>query len=61
VLEEYIGDGRLPNAAYVDIFDVRFGSGDVNGGDCFHPSEAGHARLSDEVWCRSQWGTFEQQ
>ncbi|MGR8952859.1 MAG: SGNH/GDSL hydrolase family protein [Gammaproteobacteria bacterium] len=47
--------GTLPNAYYVDIFDVRFTSSHVNGGDCFHPSEAGHALFAEEQWCRS-WG-----
>lgn len=46
----------LPNSEYVDVFDVRFGSNHVNGGDCFHPSTAGHALLSGEQWCRSSWG-----
>jgi hypothetical protein len=27
----------------------------VNGGDCFHPSTAGHALLAEKQWCRSQW------
>lgn len=56
VLQEYIGNGQLPNASYIDIFDVRFEDRHVNGGDCFHPSETGHALLSEEEWCRSQWG-----
>jgi len=55
VLQEYIDDGRLPNAAFIDIFDVQFSEAHVNGGDCFHPSEAGHALLSNEEWCRSPW------
>ena len=55
VLQEYIDSNSLPNATYVDIFDVQFGNSHVNGGDCFHPSEAGHALLSDEEWCRSPW------
>jgi len=56
VLQEYQSDGRLPNAYFVDIFDVQFSSSHVNNGDCFHPSVAGHALLSEEEWCRSQWG-----
>ena len=56
VLQEYIEDGRLPNAYYVDIFDIRFEDSHVNGGDCFHPSVAGHALLGEEQWCRSPWG-----
>lgn len=56
VLQEYVTDGSLPNAEYVDIFDVKFGSEHVNGGDCFHPSKSGHALISSEQWCRSSWG-----
>jgi len=56
VLEnEYIDTGKLPNAYYVDIFDVKFTSSEVNNGDCFHPSTAGHKLLADEEWCRSLW------
>jgi len=54
VLQEYIG--TLPNAKFVDIFDAKFEDSHVNGGDCFHPSDAGHALLSDKEWCNSQWG-----
>lgn len=56
VLAEYQDDGLLLNAEYVDIFDVRFQSEHVNGGDCFHPSKAGHALMSGQQWCRSSWG-----
>ena len=56
VLSEYQSDGKLQNAEYVDIFDVRFDSIHVNNGDCFHPSEAGHALLAQKQWCRSRWG-----
>jgi hypothetical protein len=28
----------------------------VNGGDCFHPSTAGHALLAETEWCRTHWG-----
>ena len=56
VLQEYIDDGQLPNASYIDIFDIQFEDRHVNSGDCFHPSETGHALLSEEEWCRSQWG-----
>jgi hypothetical protein len=56
VLEEYRDSGDLPNASFIDIFDIRFDSQHVNGGDCFHPSEAGHALLSETQWCRTQWG-----
>lgn len=56
VLAEYRGAGLLPNAEYVDIMDVRFGSSHVNGGDCFHPSTAGHALMAEQQWCRSRWG-----
>jgi lysophospholipase L1-like esterase len=56
VLEEYRQSGALPNARYIDIYDVKFGSADVNGGDCFHPSKAGHALLADTEWCRTALG-----
>ena len=56
VLEEYRQSGALPNARYIDIYDVRFGSEHVNDGDCFHPSKAGHALLSDTEWCRTALG-----
>ena len=56
VLAEYQADGKLLNAEYVDILDVRFSSQHVNGGDCFHPSTAGHALMAEEQWCRSKWG-----
>jgi len=61
VLEEYRDDGRLPNAYFIDIFDVHFDTTHVNNGDCFHPSETGHALLSEEEWCRSLWGTEDTQ
>jgi cysteine-rich repeat protein len=57
VLQEYKDTGKLPNAYFIDVFDVQFSNSHVNGGDCFHPSEAGHALLSDKEWCRSQWRT----
>lgn len=56
VLQEYIKDGRLPNAYYVDIFDLEFDSVHINDGDCFHPSVEGHHLLAEEQWCRSSWG-----
>ena len=56
VLQEYRDNNKLPNAYFIDIFDVQFGDSHVNNGDCFHPSEAGHALLSGEEWCRAQWG-----
>ena len=56
VLQEYIDSGDLPNAYYIDIFDIKFKSEHVNSGDCFHPSIAGHALLAEEQWCRSPWG-----
>jgi len=56
VLEEYRAAGQLPNANFTDIYDVRFESTHVNGGDCFHPSTAGHALLAEKQWCRTQWG-----
>jgi lysophospholipase L1-like esterase len=59
VLAEYHDDGRLPNARYTDLYDVRFDSTEVNNSDCFHPSEAGHALLADTVWCRSPLGSLD--
>jgi hypothetical protein len=56
VLAQYRQEGRLPNAYFIDVFDVRFFSNHVNDGDCFHPSVEGHALLSQEQWCRSRWG-----
>ncbi|MBT8048270.1 MAG: hypothetical protein HKN57_10310 [Xanthomonadales bacterium] len=56
VLAEYQAGNQLLNAEYVDIYDVRFSSEHVNGGDCFHPSKAGHALMSGQQWCRSSWG-----
>ncbi len=56
VLEEYRASGALPNARYTDIYDVRFSDTHVNGGDCFHPSNEGHALIAEEGWCRSHWG-----
>jgi lysophospholipase L1-like esterase len=56
VLQEYIGDGRLPNAYFVDIFDIQFGDEQINDGDCFHPNAQGHAMLAQEEWSRSPWG-----
>jgi len=56
VVEEYRESGKLPNIRYTDIFDVRFYSEHVNDDDCFHPSEAGHARLAENEWTRTHWG-----
>jgi len=56
VTEEYRSSGALPNAGYVDLYDVRFDSTAVNNGDCFHPSTAGHALLAGTQWCRTPWG-----
>ncbi len=56
VLQEYIDGGLLPNAYYVDIFDIQFKSDHVNDGDCFHPSTEGQALLAKEHWRRSPWG-----
>ena len=61
VLDEYRATGQLPNAEYADIYDVRFESVHVNSGDCFHPSEAGHALLAEKEWCRAPWGSAEAQ
>jgi hypothetical protein len=58
-LEEYRADGRLPNARYIDIYDVRFDSDDINNGDCFHPSLTGQTRLADTQWCKAHWGISE--
>lgn len=57
VLQAYIDSGKLPNAYYIDIFDIQFSSSQVNNGDCFHPSTAGHELLADEEWCRSLWSS----
>jgi len=57
VVEEYRESGKLPNARYTDIFDVRFESRHVNNGDCFHPSVAGHALLAESEWSRTHWGS----
>lgn len=45
ILQDVLGEysATLPNARYVDVFDVRFGDSHVNDGDCFHPSAAGQA------------------
>ena len=53
---EYVFDGRLPNAYYVDILDIQFDDIHVNDSDCFHPSAEGHELLAQEQWCRSPWG-----
>jgi lysophospholipase L1-like esterase len=58
-LQEYVATGRLPNAYYVDIFDIQFAVVHVNTGDCFHPSIEGHALMADIQWCRSPWGQFD--
>ena len=57
VAQEYRDIGLLPNIYFVDVFDVQFSEIDVNDGDCFHPSEAGHALLADVEWCRSPFKT----
>lgn len=56
VLEEYRDTGLLPNAYYIDIFDIQFDASQVNSGDCFHPSEKGQQTLAQEHWRRSFWG-----
>ena len=56
VLQEYIADGRLPNAYFVDIFDIQFGTEHINDGDYFYPSVEGHALLAEEEWSQSPWG-----
>ena len=50
VAEEYASNGSLPNAYYVDVFDVQFSATHVNRGDCFHPSREGQALLADAQW-----------
>lgn len=55
VTEEYRTASKLPNAYYVDIYDLKFDSSYVNSGDCFHPSVAGHEVLAEEEWNRSKW------
>jgi lysophospholipase L1-like esterase len=55
VTEEYRAAGKLPNAYYIDIFDIVFDSSDINNGDCFHPNVAGHKVLAEEEWQRSKW------
>ena len=60
VLAEYQANNQLLNAEYVDVFDVRFNSSHVNGGDCFHPSEAGHSLLAEKAWCSSKWSAADQ-
>ena len=61
VLDEYVQSGDLPNASYIDIYDVKFFSQHVNSGDCFHPSTAGHALLADSEWCRTPFGSNDPQ
>ena len=61
VLDEYRAAGALQHAIYTDLYDVRFESQHVNSGDCFHPSEDGHALLAQEAWCRAPWGTADAQ
>ena len=58
VLQEYIENGRLSNAYFLDIFDIQFGAEHINDGDCFHPSVEGHALLAEEQWGRSLWGIY---
>jgi hypothetical protein len=59
VLDEYRASGQLPNARFTDLYNVRFLSEHVNGGDCFHPSTTGHALLAEKAWCRTHWGIDE--
>lgn len=59
VLLEYKFNGKLPNAYYVDILDIQFFDNHINDGDCFHPSNEGHAFLAEEQWRRSPWGLAE--
>ena len=61
VLEEYRLAGTLPNARYIDIYDMKFGSPHINSGDCFHPSDTGHTLLADEEWCRTPLGSNDPQ
>jgi lysophospholipase L1-like esterase len=59
VAREYKTNGRLPNAYYVDLFEVRFMDIHINNGDCFHPSVAGQSLLAEQQWCRSPWGRYD--
>ena len=61
VLREYKAGGLLPNADYVDLFDVRFQDVHINNGDCFHPSADGQGLLAEQQWCRSLWGRSDPQ
>ena len=61
VLQEYKDNGLLPNAYFIDVFGIQFTDSHVNNGDCFHPSDAGHALLSEKGWCLSQWGVGKSQ
>jgi lysophospholipase L1-like esterase len=56
VVEEYRESGKLPNARFTDIFDVKFDDIHVNDDDCFHPSVTGHALLAENEWSRTHWG-----
>jgi len=56
VTDQYREAGLLPNARYVDIYDVQFSSSDITNADCFHPSVDGQAKLAQETWCRTHWG-----
>jgi hypothetical protein len=55
-VEEYRESGKLPNARFTDIFDVKFDDIHVNDDDCFHPSVTGHALLAENEWSRTHWG-----
>ena len=55
VLQEYIQDGRLPNAYYNNVFGIQFQAEHINTGDCFHPSVKGQAFLAQNQWDKSPW------
>ncbi|MGD2055559.1 MAG: SGNH/GDSL hydrolase family protein [Gammaproteobacteria bacterium] len=61
VTDQYREDGLLPNARYVDIYDVQFSSSDITDADCFHPSVDGQAKLAQKTWCRTHWGIYDDQ
>ncbi|MGB5259359.1 MAG: SGNH/GDSL hydrolase family protein [Gammaproteobacteria bacterium] len=61
VLDEYVQAGNLPNATFIDIYDIKFDSQHVNSGDCFHPSTDGHALLATAEWCRTALGSLDPQ
>jgi hypothetical protein len=45
---EVVAEYATPNATSVGTYS--FLPGDINGGDCFHPSIAGQNKLSEILW-----------